>query len=184
LVGETERLDAFVGDLLELARLEADDFTISPEPVDVAVMLEQTRETWSGRAATIDVALTAQASPGLRVVSDARRVRQLLDGLVENALRVSPAGSTIALSAADRGSAVEIAVADAGPGLVGDDRSTAFERGVLRDRYRDIRPVGTGLGLSIASRLANRLGGDIRVGDSPGGGATFVVALPADTIAR
>jgi two-component system sensor histidine kinase BaeS len=180
LVTETERLDRFVADLLELARLEADDFAIDRQRVEVARVLDQTAEAWRGRAATLDVTVTASGvEPGLAISSDAQRVRQLLDGLVENALRVTPAGSTVSIAARAFGSSVVVEVRDGGPGLSPDDLAVAFERGALQARYRDIRPVGTGLGLSIAARLVSRLAGTIAAGNAPGGGAVFAVSLPA-----
>lgn len=180
LVTETERLDRFVADLLELARLEADDFAIDRQRVQVGRLLEQAADAWRGRAAILDVVV--QALPGaaaLAVSSDAQRVRQLIDGLVENALRVTPAGSTVSIAARAFGTGVVIEVRDGGPGLSPDDLAVAFERGALQARYRDIRPVGTGLGLSIAARLVSRLGGSIAAGNAPGGGAVFTVSLPA-----
>lgn len=180
LVTETERLDHFVADLLELARLEADDFAIDRQRVEADRLLEQAADAWRGRAAMLDVVV--QSLPGigdLAVSSDAQRVRQLIDGLVENALRVTPAGSTVSIAARHFGSSVVIEVRDGGPGLSPDDLAVAFERGALQARYRDIRPVGTGLGLSIAARLVSRLGGSIAAGNAPGGGAVFAVSLPA-----
>jgi len=180
LVTETERLDRFVADLLELARLEADDFAIDRQRVEADRLLEQAADAWRGRATMLDVVVRALPGIGdLAVSSDAQRVRQLIDGLVENALRVTPAGSTVSIAARRFGSSVVIEVRDGGPGLSRDDLAVAFERGVLQSRYRDIRPVGTGLGLSIAARLVSRLGGSIAAGNAPGGGAVFAVSLPA-----
>ena len=179
LVTETERLDRFVADLLELARLEADDFAIERQHVEIGRLLDQAIDAWRGRARTLDVALKAlPPAAGLAVASDAQRVRQLIDGLVENALRVTPAGSTVSIAARKFGTSVVIEVRDGGPGLSPDDLAVAFERGALRARYRDIRPVGTGLGLSIAARLVSRLGGSIAAGNAPGGGAIFAVSVP------
>ncbi len=179
LVAETERLDRFVADLLELARLEADDFAIERQHVEIGRLLDQAVDAWRGRARTLDVALKAlPPAAGLAVASDAQRVRQLIDGLVENALRVTPAGSTVSIAARKFGTSVVIEVRDGGPGLSPDDLAVAFERGALRARYRDIRPVGTGLGLSIAARLVSRLGGSIAAGNAPGGGAIFAVSVP------
>ena len=179
LVAETERLDRFVADLLELARLEADDFAIERQHVEIGRLLDQAIDAWRGRARTLDVALKAlPPAAGLAVASDAQRVRQLIDGLVENALRVTPAGSTVSIAARKFGTSVVIEVRDGGPGLSPDDLAVAFERGALRARYRDIRPVGTGLGLSIAARLVSRLGGSIAAGNAPGGGAIFAVSVP------
>ena len=180
LVTETQRLDHFVADLLELARLEADDFAIDRQPVEVDRLLEQAADAWRGRAAMLDVVVQVlPGAGGLAVSSDAQRVRQLIDGLVENALRVTPAASTVAVAARRFGSSVVIEVRDGGPGLSPDDLAVAFERGALQARYRDIRPVGTGLGLSIAARLVSRLGGSIAAGNAAGGGAVFAVSLPA-----
>jgi len=180
LVTETERLDHFVADLLELARLEADDFAIDRQRVEVGRLLEQAADAWQGRAVMLDVVVQAlPGAAGLAVSSDAQRVRQLIDGLVENALRVTPAGSAVSIAARVFGSGVVIEVRDGGPGLAPDDLAVAFDRGVLRARYRDIRPVGTGLGLSIAARLVSRLGGSIAAGNAPAGGAVFAVSLPA-----
>ena len=180
LVTETRRLDHFVADLLELARLEADDFAIDRQPVEVDRLLEQAVHAWRGRAAMLDVVVQVlPGARGLAVSSDAQRVRQLIDGLVENALRVTPAASTVSIAARRFGSSVVVEVRDGGPGLSPDDLAVAFERGALQARYRDIRPVGTGLGLSIAARLVSRLGGTIAAGNAAGGGAVFAVSLPA-----
>jgi two-component system sensor histidine kinase BaeS len=176
LVAETERLDRFVADLLELARLEADDFVIHPQPVELSALLAQVRDAWQGRSSTLGVSIDI-SSPPRSITTDGRRLRQVIDGLVENALRVSPAGSAVRITAA--GDPVTIEVTDGGPGLADDDLRVAFDRGVLRDRYRDERPVGTGLGLSIAARLVSRLGGTIRVSNAPGAGARFSVTLPS-----
>ena len=173
LVTETERLDRFVGDLLELARLEADDFSLAREPVNLAAILDEVVAAWAGRAVIVEVGLSAHSDGGT-VVTDPRRLRQVIDGLVENALRVTPAGAVVQVRS--RGAVIE--VLDGGPGLAEDDLAVAFERGVLSARYRDIRPVGTGLGLSIAAGLVGRLGGTIRAANRPEGGAAFTVHLP------
>ncbi|HQG69696.1 MAG TPA: HAMP domain-containing sensor histidine kinase, partial [Rhodoglobus sp.] len=170
LVAETERLDQFVGDLLELARLEADDFSITVSTVELAPLLDEVAAAWAGRAAVLGVGISTGSitAGGGTVETDPRRLRQVIDGLVENALR---AGGSVQL----RGSDGVVEVLDDGPGLEEGDLSTAFERGALRARYRDIRPVGTGLGLSIAARLVERLGGTISVANRPEGGAVFRV---------
>jgi two-component system OmpR family sensor kinase len=177
LIAETTRLDHFVADLLELARLEADDFSIKPVQVNLGDILRASRDAWLGRAAGLGVTLTVETQD-VALRSDPRRLRQIVDGLVENALRVSPEGSSIRLAGWSDATGVAIEVRDAGPGLSPEDADVAFERGVLRERYRDSRPVGTGLGLSIAARLTSRLGGRIRAGTAVVGGAVFTVTLP------
>ena len=176
LIAETTRLDHFVADLLELARLEADDFTITPVAVDLGELLRATRDAWLARATGLGVQLVVETQD-VSLRSDPRRLRQIVDGLVENALRVSPEGSSIRIAGWSDASGVTIEVKDGGPGLTPEDAAQAFERGVLRERYRDSRPVGTGLGLSIAARLVARLGGSIRAGTAVAGGAVFTVTL-------
>jgi two-component system, OmpR family, sensor kinase len=182
LVAETNRLDRFVADLLELARLEAEDFSIRPQPVDLGELVDQTRQAWLGRSTQLGVDLATIATPRMLINTDPQRLRQILDGLIENALRVTPSGARIVVSAREDARTVRIEVADGGPGLNAEDQAVAFERGILRSRYRDIRPVGTGLGLSIAARIAARLGGSIAVTNASGGGALFVVTLPQTPI--
>ncbi|WP_334172563.1 sensor histidine kinase [Sinomonas sp.] len=178
LSAEAGRLDHFVSDLLELARLEADDFRVDFQPIDAASILPAVMEAWRGSAETAGVVLRTEVAGPLLVITDARRLRQLLDGLVENALRVVPAGAPVVLAGRWEGGAVVLEVRDGGPGLSEDDLAHAFERGALHSRYQGERPVGTGLGLSIAQRLAGRLGGRLVAGRAPEGGACFAVSLP------
>ncbi|UFS57539.1 sensor histidine kinase [Subtercola endophyticus] len=198
LVAETERLNRFVTDLLELARLEADDFRVDARPTDLGELVRTADAAWRARSAQAGLGLrlelppaspltstlesptaSALTSPGTEahIVTDPQRVRQIIDGLLDNAVRATPSGGSviIALRVAE---AVTIEVRDSGPGLSAADRAVAFDRGVLRDRYGDSRPVGSGLGLSIASRLAARLGGRLDVAEAPEGGAAFRLVLP------
>lgn len=169
LVAETERLDAFVRDLLELARLEADDFSITLADVDLAALAAEVAAAWSGTG-TIVSAGSGTAR------TDARRLRQVLDGLVENALRSG--ASTVTLDV----SPTAISVADDGPGLDPADLAVAFERGALHARYREVRAVGTGLGLSIAARLVGRMGGMLRVANGAASGAVFTLELSREAL--
>ncbi|MDP9882586.1 two-component system sensor histidine kinase BaeS [Sinomonas atrocyanea] len=179
LSAETERLDHFVRDLLELARLEADDFRIDVHEVDAAELLPSIVEAWRGVWEPVGIAMRAEAAGPLRVATDARRLRQLLDGLVENALRATPTGSPVVLAGHREPGAVVLEVRDGGPGLSEEDVARAFDRGALRDRYAGERRVGTGLGLSIAARLASRLGAELAAGHAPEGGAAFALRMPA-----
>ncbi|MEA5454971.1 HAMP domain-containing sensor histidine kinase [Sinomonas sp. JGH33] len=179
LSAETERLDHFVRDLLELARLEADDFRVDAQPFDAAGLLPVVVEAWRGVWEPSGVVVRADVAGPLPVVTDARRLRQLLDGLVENALRITPAGAPVVLAGREEGSAVVLEVRDGGPGLSDEDLARAFDRGALRARYHGERKVGTGLGLSIAHRLAARLGAELTAGRAPEGGASFALRLPA-----
>ncbi|MGL3198523.1 MULTISPECIES: ATP-binding protein [Curtobacterium] len=159
---ETERLDAFVADLLTLARLEADDFPVRRGLVDVVQVVSESVRAWEGRAATVGARVGAESHVAEAVTrTDPLRLRQVVDGLVENALRVARPGGQVVVRVGDEPAGVVVEVADDGPGIAVEDLHRAFVRGALRDRHRDERPVGTGLGLSIAARLVDRLGGRI-----------------------
>ncbi|OJV80794.1 MAG: hypothetical protein BGO37_14675 [Cellulomonas sp. 73-92] len=185
VVDEAARLTRLVEDLLDLARLGADDFRLEPAPTDLAVLLEQAAGTWSPRAEATGARFVVE-HPGrpLVVQTDAGRVRQVLDGLVANALRLTPAGRPVVLAARATPTGAVLEVRDGGPGLTAEDRAVAFEPGALGERYRDERPVGVGIGLSLVHGLVQRLGGGIAVGVAPEGGAQFTVTLPAAAPSR
>jgi two-component system sensor histidine kinase BaeS len=179
VAAEAARLDRLVTDLLDLARLGAVDFHIAPVDVDLVEIGEDAAEVWRDRAEPEDVTFLLEL-PGEPLVArtDPIRVRQVIDNLAENALRVSPPGSVIVLAVRrDEGWAV-VEVRDSGPGLTEDDIRVAFEPGVLHERYRGVRPVGTGLGLALVGRLAQGLGGYAEAGRAGEGGARFTVRLP------
>jgi signal transduction histidine kinase len=175
---ESQRLERLVSDLLDLARLGADEFRLDLAPVDLVDTVHRCAEVWQARCARAGVRFHAEAPPGpVVVVADARRLRQVVDGLAENALRVTPAGAPITLSLTVSGAAV-LQVRDGGPGLAPEDYAMAFERGALNAKYRGRRPVGSGIGLALAHGLVTRMGGTISAGPAPEGGAAFTIMLP------
>ena len=106
------------------------------------------------------------------------RYRQVIDNLIENAVRVTPVGGTIRVQLRKTDSAAELCIDDTGPGLSDDDLAVAFEPAVLHSRYRGIRAVGTGLGLALVGSLVSRMGGKVQAAHSELGGALFVVEMP------
>jgi signal transduction histidine kinase len=180
IVREADRLDRLVGDLMELARLEADDFRLDPVPVDLAALATDAAAVWRARCSDADVPLVVQAAPTAPVRADPRRLRQVLDGLAENALRVVPPGAPLVIATGGGGAEAWIQVRDGGPGLAPDDYAVAFERGALHDRYRGRRAVGSGgVGLALVHGLVTRMGGTVRATPAPEGGACFTVSFPA-----
>ncbi|HET8662445.1 MAG TPA: HAMP domain-containing sensor histidine kinase [Micromonosporaceae bacterium] len=179
VLAEAEHLDRLVTDLLALARLEAADFTLSPLPVDLADLVAGIAEAWGGRCAAVGVVLRTELPPGPVVVhTDPGRVRQVIEGLLENALRVVPAGAPVVLAVRGEPAAGLVEVRDGGPGFTDADLAVAFERGALQRRYAGVRKVGSGLGLALAARLVRRLGGGIEAGHAAEGGARLAVRLP------
>ncbi|MEY9876381.1 two-component system OmpR family sensor kinase [Streptacidiphilus sp. MAP12-33] len=179
LAEETRRLDRFLADLLALARLEADDFRLESVDTELGEVLAEAAAFWSGPCAQHGVELRVERPDSPVVLAtDPFRVRQLIDGLTQNALRATPSGAPVVLALRDEGGAAVLEVRDGGPGLTEDDVCVAFDAGALHARYRTTRPAGSGLGLTIAHRLTTRLGGTIAVrGHGPEGGACFTVTL-------
>lgn len=180
---EAKRLERLVGDLLDLARLGADRPSVTPQPTDLVALGREIESAWSRRCVAAGVPFTfVPAVPHARTVTDPARVRQLVDGLLENALRVTPSGHPIVVEVrhepGPQGGLDVVEVRDGGPGLGDDDLAVAFEPSVLHERYRGLRPVGTGLGLAIVARLAQVLGGTVEAGHAAEGGACFTLRLP------
>lgn len=179
ITAEAARLERLVSDLLDLARLGADNFRVEVAPCDLTALVTEMAAVWQVRCRPRGVPMIVEVPPGpVPAVTDVRRLRQVLDGLAENALRLLKPGAPLVLSLVAGPSRVTLAVRDGGPGLTADDYPVAFERGVLHDRYRGRRPGGAGLGLALARSLVTRLGGHIWAGPAPEGGVTMTVELP------
>ena len=179
--GEADHLDRLVADLLDLARLGAVDVAIQPVDVDLAALGSDAVAAWTDRAARAGVRFIDEVDRAPRVVrTDPVRVRQIIDNLMENALRVTGEGDPVVLRV---GPGPEVGmflveVRDGGPGLTQSDLAVAFEPGELHARYQGIRKVGSGVGLALVARLAERLGGAAQAGVAPEGGASFRAVLP------
>ncbi|GIM96596.1 HAMP domain-containing sensor histidine kinase [Paractinoplanes toevensis] len=179
MLAESERLDRLISDLLVLSRLEAADLPLDVVPVDLVDLVRAAGEAWASRCAPDGPLLRVELPAGpLTVETDPGRIRQVIDGLCENALRVVPGGAPLVLAVRAGPDAAVLEVRDGGPGFTDEDLAVAFERGALNRRYRGIRKVGSGLGLALAARLVARLGGRISAGHAPEGGAMFTVELP------
>lgn len=178
VLDEAERLDRLIADLLVLARLEAADLPLEVLPVDLTQLVTAAGEAWAVRTSAAGLVLRVEAPHyPVPVRTDPGRIRQVLDGLLENALRVVPSGAPVVLALYAQPGYATLEVRDGGPGFTDDDLAVAFERGALSQRYKGIRRVGSGLGLALAARLIRRLGGSIEAGHAPEGGARFTVHL-------
>uniref|UniRef100_UPI003B3B58BB HAMP domain-containing sensor histidine kinase n=1 Tax=Nakamurella sp. TaxID=1869182 RepID=UPI003B3B58BB len=182
--GEAARMDRLVSDLLDLARLGADRFTLDVQPVDLTALIGEMAQVWRVRCDRAGVPLRLELPAGpVPVRTDPRRLRQVLDGLAGNALRMLPAGRPLVLSlragpTAAAGAVLQ--VRDGGPGLAPEDYPVAFVPGELHRRYRGRRPTGAGLGLALAHGLVQRLGGDIVATPASEGGVAMTIRLPSE----
>jgi two-component system sensor histidine kinase BaeS len=177
---EADHLDRLVADLLDLARLGAVDVAVAPVDLDLAALGAEAASAWAARSGRAGVRFVDEVDrTPLGVRTDPVRVRQIVDNLMENALRVSGDGAVVVLRIGSLAPGwFQVEVRDDGPGLSEDDRRVAFEPGVLHARYRGVRKVGSGVGLALVARLAERLGGRAEAGIAPEGGASFRAVLP------
>jgi two-component system OmpR family sensor kinase len=172
---EAARLDRLVRDILDLARMNRHEFSVRSEPVDLAEVAAECYRRHEPQAEAYGIGLSLDTVADATVRADADRVVQALSNLVENALRVLPAGGSVRIVARPGLLAVE----DDGPGVEPDDVPRAFERFFLHSRYAGSRQVGTGLGLAIVDELARAMGGSVDVRSRPGK-TRFSIRLPAE----
>ena len=169
---EARRLERLVGDILDLARLDAHRFTVRREEVDMEQLVEQAYETFSeeARRRSIDYRVAVRDRPV--IVSDGDRVLQIVGNLLSNAFRATPDGGRISLELARSNGQVHVAVEDTGPGIAPEQRERLFRAFVSE-------AGGTGLGLAIAKELSSALGGRIDLDSEVGRGSRFELVLPA-----
>lgn len=187
---ESARLERLIADLLELARVRAQDFPIHFDRTDLRQVVADAGTVWAARAKAREVAFRVDlpdseldSQPGKKpddeIVAelDSTRLRQVIDCLLDNALRITPAGEPVILALARDQGGVRIDVRDGGPGLTAADYSVAFEATALHQRYR-ARRGGLGIGLALVHRLTARMGGTATAGPAPEGGARFTLWFP------
>ncbi|WP_266096621.1 ATP-binding response regulator [Rubrobacter marinus] len=179
LVGETERMDAVLSDLLVLARLDSGQLDVARERFDLTGVLAEAVGRFEGRAAAEGVRLEAELPEGLYARGDGGRTHQILAALLDNALRYTPAGRTVAVTARLNDGRTEATVADSGPGIAPGNLSRVFDRFYRAEAARTGGEGGTGLGLAIARDLARAQGGDLTARNTEASGAEFCLSLPA-----
>ncbi|MSR33125.1 MAG: PAS domain-containing sensor histidine kinase [Gemmataceae bacterium] len=182
---QTERLNLLILDLLSLARIESGSELFEVAPVEVLQAAEQCVERHGDRARARGQKLVLQPMngpltppPGLSALVDEESLLQILDNLVDNALKYSPEGKTIEVRYGVEGNQVILQVRDDGIGIPQEDLTRVFERFFRVDKARSRQLGGTGLGLAIVKHLVSAMKGTIRGESSPGHGSTFTVRLP------
>ena len=180
---ETYKLEAIIGDLLDLARLEGGGDTIDRDPVLVEDLFRRVADRHRPALADRHVSLNTDADGAapLIILGDADRLEQALQNVAANAIRHTPEGGTVTLRAEPAGDRVRIMVTDTGPGISPEHLPHIFDRFYKADASRagTHAPSGSGLGLSIVRAIVLRHGGDVQASNAPGGGAVFTLVLPA-----
>ena len=162
---ELDRLEALVGDLLELAR--ASTFSGTATTVDLAEVASSAVDRWSAPAAEGRRRIELRSRDRAPVFADAGDLADVVDNLIENALRYSPPGTHVMIETAASDGRASVLVADDGPGIPAEERTRVFERFYRGSTGRRSGP-GTGLGLAIVAELVGRWGGEVRLLEGPG----------------
>jgi signal transduction histidine kinase len=172
---EADRLTSIVDQLLSVARLDAGDLEVDLAPTDVRDVVAEAVAPLSGESVNGHRFVLDLPEEPLDASVDRERLRQILDALVDNAIKYSPGGGTVTLAARRRPHGVEVRVSDEGIGIAPDEQERIFSK-----FYRsDAQGGGTGLGLFIVQGLVRAMGGRIWVDSDTGEGASFVFELPA-----
>jgi signal transduction histidine kinase len=180
---ETRRLERIVKDLLDLARYEGGGVVLQRRLFDIERLFTNVAGRHDRDAQTKGVAIRIHVDAHAdQVVADPDRIEQAIENLVGNALRHTPAGGTITLSATQADGVATVSVSDTGVGIAPEHLAHVFERFYKVDSARAADSTGSGLGLSITKAIVERHGGTIRVSSGPGH-TTFTVVLPQAAVA-
>ena len=174
---ESEKLTAIVEQVLQFARAKTGRVIQEREPISVERLIEDSFQTWENSPYRVDM----QIEPGLPMINgDAIALRRALRNLIDNALKYGGdwVGVFARAVAGPRGTAVELRIADRGPGIPADEQKHIFDaffrgRKSLRDQIH-----GTGLGLNLVKKIIEAHGGTVEVQSEPGAGSSFILRIP------
>ncbi|WP_067503079.1 ATP-binding protein [Actinoplanes sp. TFC3] len=176
----TNQLRYIITELLELSALDAGHANVQLAPLDLAAVVREavarTREAVAGEPITVDVNVPGE----LILPGDGKRLRQVVDNLLGNAVKYSPDGGHVTVTLRTAGRVAELAVSDTGIGVSPDEREKMFTGLYRTSRARDRAIPGTGLGLTLSRAVVQRHHGTVELVDHEGPGTTVVVKLPLD----
>ncbi len=180
LLEQTELLSHLVNDLHELAQADSKQLYIDQQALDLSDLLTRVTQKFQPVAELQSVRLVLQVpSDDVKLTADSRRIQQVLNNLLQNALVHTPAGGIITLSLARDGDCARLAITDTGSGIPAEHLPHIFERFYRADRSRSRATGGTGLGLAIAHAIVEAHSGTLVAhSEGAGKGATFIISLP------
>jgi signal transduction histidine kinase len=176
-IDESDRVRHLLETLLDVSAAEAGALALNRDTVDVRALVERAEDLYREVAEErgIAVSLALPPEPVMAVV-DAVRLGQVVNNLLDNALKYTPSGGRAALALRREAQEIVLTVSDTGPGIPLAEREAVFRRLYRRDASRSQR--GLGLGLSLVKAIVEAHAGSMRLDDAPGGGARFEVRLP------
>jgi signal transduction histidine kinase len=179
MLAQSERLGRLVDQLLELSRLESGDLPLRREQVPLGPLVSEVLSEIEVARAGSGVALGREVPADLPAVfADRERIHQVLFNLLDNAVRFTPAGGRVTVSADRHNGSVDVHVVDTGQGIAPEHLPRLFERFYRADSARSLREGGTGIGLAIARSVVEAHGGRIWAESEPGKGSVFTFELP------
>jgi two-component system phosphate regulon sensor histidine kinase PhoR len=178
---EVDRLVQLVEELLELSRIESGEVPLARQPVEMAAVLPKAVERLRPQAEKQGLNLTLEVAPNLpSIIGDAERLERVAVNLIHNALKFTPAGGSVHVSAGLADGGVTVRVSDTGVGMAPEDLPRIFERFYKADRARG--SGGTGLGLAVVKHTVEAHGGTVSVQSELGHGSTFSFSIPAASL--
>ncbi|HEV2761508.1 MAG TPA: ATP-binding protein, partial [Pyrinomonadaceae bacterium] len=175
----SERMRSLINDILELSAIEAGTVAVEPERVRLSSLVNECFTALAALAEERRVTLVNEVAPRTIVHADARRLEQMLNNLVHNAIKYSAEGGRVSVAHERVVGRDRVHVRDEGEGIAPEHLPRIFERFYRVDRARSRALGGTGLGLAIVKHLARAHGGEATVRSAPGEGSTFTIELPA-----
>jgi signal transduction histidine kinase len=176
---QVDRLDRMVADFLDAAGIEAGQLELHLEDADLREVVDATVDLFAPTSRLHRIVVAAPPG-GVRLTCDPTRLEQVLNNLVSNAIKYSPAGGAVRVALDREGPRVRLSVTDEGVGIAADELERVFEPFRRAGATRDAIP-GVGLGLCVARRIVEAHGGELRVASVPGAGSTFTIELAAPT---
>ena len=181
IVGQVDRLTRLVDDLLDISRFQSGRFELFPGPADLTAVARGVLDTL--RPTSPEHRLLLEAPPTVPGVFDPLRIEQVLNNLISNAVKYTPAGTEIRVTITLEGESAVVCVRDEGPGLTAEEQARIFDQYVRAEAGRRDPTSGVGLGLFISRQLVEYHGGQIWVHSAPGMGSRFCFRLPLDGVA-
>ena len=177
-----QHLLGLINDLLDLSKIEAGQMNLYPERIALTESFQIALSTLEPLAKAKAITIDSDSPPGLHLVADPVKLKQMLLNLLSNAIKFTPHGGRVSMHARQVESWIEIAVTDTGIGIADADLSRLFREFQQLDAGHGRQQEGTGLGLALTKRFAELHGGEVKVQSVPGEGSTFTLRLPVTVV--